>query len=67
MSKITAKEIMDIIEDVLVEIYRSEYDALEIRIDELIKSKERDTTTNVGGGFQNSGVWKTDGLSGFRG
>ena len=62
MSKVTAKEIMDIIEDVLVEIYRSEYDALEIRIDQLIKSKERDTTTDVGGGFQNSGVWKTDGF-----
>lgn len=22
---------------------------------------------DIGGGFQNSGVWKTDGLSGFRG
>ena len=39
MSKVTVKEIMDIIDDVL-ELYNSEYDALEIRIDQLIKSKE---------------------------
>lgn len=39
MSKVTTKEIMDIIYDVL-ELYNSEYDALEIRIDELLKSKE---------------------------
>jgi hypothetical protein len=25
------------------------------------------TLNDIGGGFQNSGVWETDGLSGFRG
>lgn len=62
---ITTKEIMDIISDVLVDYYRSEYDEIEIRIDRLIKIKE--LKTDIGGGYQNSGEGKTDGLSGFRG
>ena len=48
MSKVTAKEIMDIIEDVLVEVYRSEYDALEIRIDQLLKSKAKQSNSSWG-------------------
>ena len=29
--------------------------------------KKSNQPNDIGGGFQNSGVWQTDGLSGFRG
>ena len=66
MTNIKVSEIMNIIEDV-IKLDAEESNALEIRIDQLIKSNKLDTTTDIGGGFQNSGVWKTDGLNGFRG
>jgi hypothetical protein len=30
-------------------------------------NNNKKTDKDIGGGFQNSGVWETDGLSGFRG
>ena len=41
---ITTEEIMDVVEEVL-EIHPSEYDALKIKIDELVKSKKQNTST----------------------
>jgi len=39
MEEVTTAEIMTIIEDVLVEIYNSEYDEIKSRIDKLLSSK----------------------------
>lgn len=66
MKNVKVSEIMSIIEDI-IKLDGEESNALEIRIDQLLKSKERDTITDIGGGFQNSGVNRGDGLSGFRG
>ena len=67
MKEVKVEEIMSIIEEVLVEIYNSEYDEIRARVELLLKSKKQiqyskiDTET----GFQGQNIG--DGMSGFRG
>lgn len=55
-NKLANKEVADPLEDKL----RDALTNLNHMVDEM-------ETGDLGGGFQNSGVWKTDGMSGFRG
>lgn len=63
-NKLANKEVADPLEDKL----RDALTNLNHMVDEIGKPQATlQPSGDLGGGFQNSGVWTTDGMSGFRG